>query len=58
MTDGGYAEYVTLDYTGVTKVPKELDPAQAPLFCSGVTTFVSTDLSPSRSCGRGADAFV
>ena len=41
MTDGGYAEFVTLDFTGVTKVPKELDPAQAPLFCSGVTTFVS-----------------
>jgi D-arabinose 1-dehydrogenase-like Zn-dependent alcohol dehydrogenase len=41
LTDGGYAEYVTLDFTGITKIPKELDPAQAPLFCSGVTTFVS-----------------
>ncbi|KAG7531632.1 hypothetical protein FFLO_04216 [Filobasidium floriforme] len=41
LTDGGYAEYVTLDFTGITKIPKELDPAQAPLFCSGVTTFNS-----------------
>jgi hypothetical protein len=48
LTDGGYAEYVTLDFTGITKIPKELDPAQAPLFCSGVTTFVSQYCSNAR----------
>lgn len=42
MTDGGYAEYATLEYTAVAKIPTEIDPAEAaPLFCAGVTTFNS-----------------
>jgi len=42
MSDGGYAEYATLDVTAVTKIPEEIDPAlAAPLLCAGVTVFVS-----------------
>ncbi|KAI1819891.1 alcohol dehydrogenase [Xylaria intraflava] len=38
--DGGFAEYVILRAEAVSRVPKELDPAQAaPLLCAGVTTF-------------------
>lgn len=41
-TDGGYAEYCTLDATAVAHVPVEADVAKtAPLFCAGVTVFNS-----------------
>merc|ERR1712071_152936 len=41
-TDGGYAEYATLDYTALCKIPESMDPAeQAPLMCAGVTVFTS-----------------
>ena len=50
MTDGGYAEYATLDATAVTKIPEEIDPAlAAPLLCAGVTVFVRF-----RSCNFSA----
>ncbi|KAI1822877.1 alcohol dehydrogenase [Xylaria intraflava] len=40
--DGGYAEFVLLRAEAVSRIPKDLDPAEvAPLLCAGVTTFNS-----------------
>ncbi|KAI0326751.1 GroES-like protein [Cubamyces sp. BRFM 1775] len=40
LSDGGYAEYVTVRSEAVAAVPRDLDPAEtAPLFCAGVTVF-------------------
>jgi D-arabinose 1-dehydrogenase-like Zn-dependent alcohol dehydrogenase len=45
LSDGGYAEYATLDVTAVTKIPEDIDVAlAAPLLCAGVTVFVSPRL--------------
>lgn len=40
LTDGGYAEYCTLDATALAHIPEDADPAKmAPLLCAGVTVF-------------------
>ncbi|KAI0830828.1 GroES-like protein [Trametes gibbosa] len=40
LSDGGYAEYVTVRSEVIAAIPKDLDPADvAPLLCAGVTTF-------------------
>ncbi|KAI5475316.1 GroES-like protein [Pseudohyphozyma bogoriensis] len=40
ISDGGYAEYVTLREEAVLSVPEDIDPAEAsPMLCAGVTTF-------------------
>jgi D-arabinose 1-dehydrogenase-like Zn-dependent alcohol dehydrogenase len=40
LTDGGYAEYCTLDATALAHIPTEQDVAKAaPLLCAGVTVF-------------------
>jgi D-arabinose 1-dehydrogenase-like Zn-dependent alcohol dehydrogenase len=42
LTDGGYAEYCTLDATALAHIPEDADPAKmAPLLCAGVTVFNS-----------------
>lgn len=39
-TDGGYAEYCTLDATALAHIPEDMDVAKAaPLLCAGVTVF-------------------
>ncbi|KAI0354716.1 GroES-like protein [Trametes cingulata] len=40
LSDGGYAEYVTVRSEAVAALPKDLEPAEvAPMLCAGVTTF-------------------
>ncbi|KAI0830863.1 GroES-like protein [Trametes gibbosa] len=40
LSDGGYAEYVTVRSEAIAAIPKDLDPAEiAPFLCAGVTTF-------------------
>lgn len=40
VTDGGYAEYVTLRTEAVASVPDDIDPAEvAPLMCAGVSVY-------------------
>ncbi|KAI0370455.1 GroES-like protein [Pilatotrama ljubarskyi] len=40
LSDGGYAEYVTVRSEAAAAIPKDFDPAEvAPLLCAGVTTF-------------------
>ncbi|KAI0640178.1 GroES-like protein [Trametes polyzona] len=50
LSDGGYAEYVTVRSEAAAVIPKDLDPAEvAPQLCAGVTTFNGlrkVDLSP------------
>lgn len=42
LSDGGYAEYVTLRSEASLSIPEDIDPAEcAPLLCAGVTTFNS-----------------
>ena len=51
LSDGGYAEYVTVRTEAVAAVPRDMDPAEvAPMMCAGVTVF-STSLRsfPSQS---------
>lgn len=38
--DGGYAEYMVVDQTGLVGLPEDVDSAEAaPLLCAGVTTY-------------------
>lgn len=38
--DGGYAQYMVVDRTGLVRLPQEVDAAEAaPLLCAGVTTY-------------------
>ncbi|KAI1790965.1 GroES-like protein [Ganoderma leucocontextum] len=40
LSDGGYAEYVTVRTEAVASVPRDMDPAEvAPMMCAGVTVF-------------------
>lgn len=42
VTDGGYAEYVTLRTEAVASVPEDIDPAEvAPLMCAGVSVYTA-----------------
>ena len=40
LSDGGYAEYVTVRTEAVAAVPRDMDPTEiAPLMCAGATVF-------------------
>ncbi|KAI0355019.1 GroES-like protein [Trametes cingulata] len=40
LSEGGYAEYVTVRSEAVAAIPRDMDPAEvAPMLCAGVTTF-------------------
>ncbi|AAT43834.1 zinc-dependent alcohol dehydrogenase family protein [Picrophilus oshimae] len=50
--DGGYAEYMIADSRYVNKVPSNIDPVNAPLFCPGVTAYTAVkkaELSPDKT---------
>lgn len=50
LSDGGYAEYVTLRSEASLSIPEDIDPAEcAPLLCAGVTTFSTPSVLWSRS---------
>ena len=52
LTDGGYAEYCTLDATALAHIPEEADVAKAaPLLCAGVTVFNGMRNMGSKSLG-------
>ena len=47
--DGGYAEYAVVPYEAASRIPDELDAAEAaPLLCAGVTTYNSMRNSGAR----------
>ncbi|PIL31264.1 hypothetical protein GSI_05962 [Ganoderma sinense ZZ0214-1] len=57
LSDGGYAEYVTVRTEAVAAVPRDMDPAEvAPMMCAGVTVFSMT-LQPS-SVAHDTDADI